>query len=549
MQVGAALASERRSAAQHTGCAPIGAASRVPNQPCVSVSDHPVSQFRSSRADDRPSVAPVAQVARAPDSDTHRASAGAAEPPLVVDLDGTLIRTDLLLETGLAALKLSPRALYEIALAARDGLASLKRAIATRVAIQPELLPYNAAFLAYLRAEHARGRRLVLATASDKRYADAIAAHLGLFSHVIGSDGETNVKADAKHTAIVAALGDSIYDYAGNSTDDLTLFARARRAILVDPDSGVETKARSLATIDAVFTSRTSPQRDVLNAIRPHQWLKNLLVFVPLVLAHKIFHGGALLQGLVAFVAFSLCASGVYLLNDLLDLNEDRRHQRKRSRPLASGDLPINLGILLVPAFFAAAFMLALALPWAFMGVLAAYLAATMAYTFFIKRTMLFDVVTLAGLYTIRIIAGSAALAIPLSFWLLAFSMFLFFSLALVKRYVEVAAQAPGVTRAESGRAYVTEDKETLSQLGIGSGLMAVMVMALYVDSNVSKTLYRHPEVIWLACPLALYLVSRVWMLARRDHMHDDPVVWIIRDWRSQIVLAAIGMLLLVATL
>jgi 4-hydroxybenzoate polyprenyltransferase len=274
-----------------------------------------------------------------------------------------------------------------------------------------------------------------------------------------------------------------------------------------------------------------------------------LLVFAPLILAHLVLDLDAIVTTAYAFMAFSLCASSVYILNDLTDLSEDRRHPKKRLRPFASGALPLRHGLMMIPALLAGALAIASQLPIAFGIVLGVYFALTLAYTFAIKRVMLWDVILLAGLYTIRIMAGSAALAIPHSFWLIAFSIFLFFSLAMVKRYTELRRSDCKSGLIERGRGYRTEDLESLSQFGIASGLISVLVLALYIDSPVVKTLYNHSEVIWLICPIMLYLIARVWVLARRDEIADDPIVFLINDRRSQITMAAGGALILLATL
>lgn len=297
----------------------------------------------------------------------------------------------------------------------------------------------------------------------------------------------------------------------------------------------------------ALIDQREGRAHPLVRALRPHQWLKNLLVLVPVILDHKVLDSGAVGAGAVAFAAFCLCASGVYVLNDLVDIERDRVHPRKRFRPFAAGELSPRIGMAMAAALLCAAALLALFLPPLFAAALATYFLTTLAYSLLLKRTLLFDVLCLAGLYTLRVIAGALATGIALSFWLLAFSTFLFLSLALVKRYVELAQLGAVGEKLSTGRGYRAEDLDTLSQLGIASGLVAVLVLALYIDSDAVRSQYRTPEAIWLICPILLYLVCRIWVLARRREMHDDPVVWALRDWRSQVMMGLAAVLMFFA--
>lgn len=464
---------------------------------------------------------------------------------LVVDLDGTLIRSDLLIETCFALLKANFFYIFVFPLWLARGKAHLKHEIAERVILDPELLPYQSDFLAYLREEHAKGRRLILATASNEKLAHAVASHLGLFSDVLASDSRHNLSGQRKLERIRRVLGDQGFAYAGNAQIDLLIWEYAEVALVVNAPKGVHRAAMRQGNVDRVFgNSEGGALLHHLRALRVHQWLKNLLVFVPLVMAHELNDVAQIGRAFLAFLAFSLCASSVYLLNDLLDLPDDRKHPTKKSRPLAAGDIPILNGVLLIPVFLASAFLASLALPPTFTAVLGLYYVSTLSYSFRLKRVALLDVITLAGLYTLRIIAGTVAVSTTFSFWLLAFSMFLFFSLALVKRYTELLlAQQDGKVKS-SGRGYRTSDLEGLSQFGSASAMMSVMVLALYINSEKVLSLYARPEVIWLLCPLVLYLITRIWFLARRGEVNEDPVLFIIRDRRSQ-GMALMGALLL----
>jgi 4-hydroxybenzoate polyprenyltransferase len=288
----------------------------------------------------------------------------------------------------------------------------------------------------------------------------------------------------------------------------------------------------------------------MIRAMRPHHWLKNGLVFIPILLNHDVFDIAAIQHGVVAFISFSLMASSIYLLNDIVDVEADRRHPTKSKRPLAAGQITERQAYLAMPLLLITAFALAFVLPEpkSFLLVLTAYLALALAYLYVLKRKLLVDVLGLAALHTLRILAGNAAAAIPLSSWLLAFSMFLFLSLALVKRYAELRITQDQSGLKKAGRGYHAEDIEALSQLGMASGCTCALIMALYVDSAAVKELYRHPELIWLVCPIILYQMARIWFLARRGQMPDDPLVFMIRDWRSQVTGAIVLAIMVAAT-
>ena len=458
------------------------------------------------------------------------------EYPLCVDLDGTLIHSDLLLESALALLGRNPLYLFAMAFWLLRGKAHLKREIARRCKIEVATLPYNAALVEWLRAERGQ-RRLVLCTASDAGYAHAVAAHLDLFSEVLASDGRSNLSGRHKAARLVERYGDRKFDYAGNTKVDLAVWRHARQGVVVGPSASLGKAAARVTTVERVFERERRPVRIWTRALRLHQWLKNLLVFLPLLAAHRLFSLDAAAHAAAAFVAFGLCASGVYLLNDLLDLASDRRHPRKRERPFAAGTLPLTAGLVAAPALTLAAFALALAIAPLFALTLLGYYVLTLAYSFRLKRIVMLDVVVLAALYTIRIVAGAAAIAQPLSFWLLAFSMFIFLSLAMLKRYTELRMlQANGWNNAE-GRGYRVDDLGLIQSLGAASGYLSVLVLALYINSTASEVLYHRPEVLWLLCPLLLYWISRMWVVAHRGQMHDDPVIYAMVDRVSRVVL------------
>lgn len=465
--------------------------------------------------------------------------------PLAVDLDGTLIATDLLWEGLFQLLRQQPLVILLIPLwLFSGGAARLKQEIAQRVDIDAAGLPYRQELLERLRTEKAAGRRLILATGSPRKFAEAISDHLGLFDTVIATDGATNMTCVRKRQRLIDDFGDGGFDYVGNSRHDVSVFEAARAAIVVAPDKAAarwqaEHGSELIAAPKVTWIT-------IAKMVRVHQWLKNALIAVPLVLDHAYFNPGMVLSAVIAFFAFSAAASSIYIVNDFFDLALDRRHPSKRKRPLAGGLISVPTGLVTAALLLVTSLALATLLPREFMWVLLAYLAATTAYTFAVKRMLLLDVLMLAGLYTMRILAGTFATGIDVSFWLLAFSSFFFLSLALVKRYVELRATNLEVGQRIAGRGYRAEDQEIVAQAGMASAFAAALVMALYIDSDAVRQQYAHPWMIWPLVPIVLYMVMRVWILARRDQLDDDPVVFIITDWRSQFI-ALVGVALLVA--
>jgi len=453
--------------------------------------------------------------------------------PLIVDLDGTLIRTDLLFETANCFLKLYPFHFFKLFLWLFRGKSVLKSELAERVQLDVTALPYNIDVLNWLRSEQNRGRRLVLATASHRLLAEQVALHLNLFEEVIATEGNLNLKSSAKAQALISRFGEAGFDYVGNDWPDLQVWAHAHTAHLVDAPPALVLNAKAQSRLGQVFIrGRPSIFWALLKAMRLHQWMKNLLVFVPLFAAHRYFDVSRDALALMAFVVFSLTASSVYLLNDLLDVQDDRHHARKRHRPFASGALSLVTGWAAWPALLVVAALLsALFMPWMFSLVLVVYFVLTLAYSLHLKQLAVVDVLTLAALYTLRIIAGAAAVAVPLSFWLLLFSMFIFLSLALIKRYSELkVARDAGKTGALRGRGYESDDLALVSSLGGSAGFIAVLVLALYIQDGQAAHLYAQPQLIWLVCPVMLFWISRAWLIAHRGRMHDDPIVFALKD-------------------
>lgn len=447
--------------------------------------------------------------------------------PLCVDLDGTLVKSNLLIETLVGALKHQPLLVFALPLWLARGRAALKQELAQRGYVDVALLPYDEQVLADLRRERLAGRQVFLATAADESIARRIAAHLGLFDGVVGSDGRENLKGEAKARALAERFGEKGFDYIGNDRHDIPVWERSREAIKVAP------RGHGLA--------------ELARALRVHQWAKNLLVFVPLLTSHRLLSGESIAESMLAFAAFSLVASGVYLVNDLLDLEDDRRHPSKRKRPLASGELAIGTAFVLVPVLLAVAAVIAIALPWRFGALLGAYVVGNLAYSLALKRVALLDVFLLAGLYTLRILAGAAAIQVPVSHWLLAFSLFAFLSLAFAKRFVEVANVAARNESGVEGRGYLAHDGPLLGMLGAASGYLSVLVFALYITSHEVVALYKSPALLWFVVPLLLYWISRVWLLAYRGRLHEDPVLFALHDVPSWITFEVILVVMLLA--
>jgi 4-hydroxybenzoate polyprenyltransferase/phosphoserine phosphatase len=467
---------------------------------------------------------------------------------LVVDVDNTLIKTDLLQESVFAILRRNALYLFMLPVWLLKGRAHLKQMLADRVEMSAALLPYQEDLLAYLRAEHAAGRKLLLATASNVRFATAIANHLGIFADVLGSTSTENLKGARKLAHIQQKLGDTPFAYAGDSTADLPIWKAAAAAVLVNVPNSLRKQVASHTQVVREFEDRKNLVKALFKAMRPHQWLKNTLVFVPLVLAHKLDQSLYLQHSILAFIAFCMCASSVYLLNDMLDLAADRQHPSKRFRPFAAGNLSIMHGVVAMVLLLLGSLVVAFFLPPLFLAMLILYYLCTLAYSIWLKEAALIDTLMLASLYTLRLIAGAAAIPVMPSFWLLAFSMFIFLSLALIKRYSELLVLASEGKGRLIGRAYHTEDMENLAQSGIASGYLAVMVMALYINSEAVVRQYARPEALWVLCPIMLYWISRMWLQTRRGEMHDDPVVFAIKDVRTYWLGALVIVVMLVAT-
>ena len=466
---------------------------------------------------------------------------------LCVDLDGTLVKSDTLVDSVLAMARQHPRALLKIPGWLAQGKAEFKRSVTSSVVLDVEHLPYNRPLLEWLRVQHGEGRAIYLATAADRALAVRVAEHLGIFAGVLASEGGTNLAGGNKLAAFQKQFGER-FCYIGNARPDAELLAACESPMVANAHRSLRARMRVAGTaVAASFDDRSPATRSWLKAVRLHQWAKNALIFVPLLLAHA-WNLGTIAGAVVAFFSFGLCASATYIINDLLDLEADRRHPRKSRRPFAAGDLSAIAGVLAVGLLMVISVLLAVALPrvvdavpgpyqltrpYAFLGWLALYTATTLTYSLYLKRKLLLDVFVLSGLYTVRILAGSAATGVAVSAWLAGFSVFFFLSLAFVKRFSELESLRERGVAVTNGRGYFVGDLEQLRALGTGAAYAAVVVLTLYINNPETEMLYRHVVRLWLAVPVLLLWLSQIWMLASRGEMHDDPVVFAITDKRS----------------
>jgi 4-hydroxybenzoate polyprenyltransferase len=426
------------------------------------------------------------------------------------------------------------------------GKAALKRSLAKDNTFEVASLPYNKELVSWLRQQKLAGRVLILCTASYRSIANAIAQHLDIFDEVMASDGQVNLAGRRKAAALTERFGAGGYDYVGNSSADLAVWESARQAIVVNATASLAKAAARLCKVERVFPAPSRGFTAWRRVLRVHQWMKNLLLFVPLLAGHQLLDTEAWIALLLAFVSFSLCASTVYIANDLLDLESDRAHPRKCNRPFASGVVPAWMAVVVAPLLLLASIALACLVGPAFLSWLLVYFLLTCLYSFVLKRLMLVDCLTLAVLYTLRIIAGAAAAGQILSFWLLAFSVFLFLSLAFVKRYAELQGQMLSGKQKIHGRGYFTSDAPLIQMLGITSGYAATVVLALYLNTDAVLMLYRTPEVVWGVVPVMLFWVSWIWIRAHRGEMHDDPLIFAIKD-KASLMAGVVFALVLVA--
>lgn len=467
--------------------------------------------------------------------------------PLCVDLDGTLVKSDTLIDSLLVLARTHPALLFALPFRLLRGKAAFKAFVTGHVTLDVVHLPYNHKVVQFLQEGHARGRAIYLATGADHRLAERVAAHLGIFAGVLGSDAASNLTGGRKLDRLRRELGDRPFDYIGNDVPDLPLLALATETIVANPSLRLRLRMRMRNIKPArTFVERGRPLWSAIRAIRPYQWSKNLLIFLPLVLAHVI-PLNLFLSGLLAFACFSLTASSAYIVNDLLDIESDRRHPQKRLRPFASGDLSAIAGLFMVLLFLALGLSGATLLPPAFLLWLLLYLAVTLAYTWYLKRIALVDVLILSGLYVLRLLAGSAATQSHISHWLAGFSAFLFLSLAIVKRFAELQNLRSSGLPPRNGRGYLLADTDQLRSFGTSSAFAAAMVFAIYISGPDVANLYHRPRLLWLIMPLLILWLCRLWLLASRGELEEDPLIFALTDRASLAIGAAVAVIAVLA--
>lgn len=476
--------------------------------------------------------------------------------PLCVDLDGTLIKSDTLYESAAALLTANPLKLLAVVPSLAGGKAKLKARMAAAVTLDPAALPYTDDLVEFLKAEKAAGRVLILVTAADSAIARAVADHVGLFDEVLASDGSINLRGRNKVAALVARFGAKGFDYVGNDATDVAVWRECRTAYVANGGGSVRRKAAAVATVSGTFGGRKPLLKVVAKALRVHQWVKNVLVFVPLVAAHRYGELDALLATMLYFVAFSLTASSLYVINDLFDLAADRKHPTKRKRPFASGDLPVSWGMVGGPLLLAVGLAVGFTVSLPAGIVLAFYAALTLTYSAVLKRVALLDVFVLAAFYMIRIIGGGAAAGIVASEWLLGFSWFFFLSLGFLKRVTELMRVRDKSGPDGHARGYGVADLDLLTRFGAISGFAAAVVLALYIQSDKGglatlggRPIYPTHEALWASVPLLLLWVCRLWLFTERGRMHDDPIVFALRDRASWAILGLLAVTVGVARL
>jgi 4-hydroxybenzoate polyprenyltransferase len=466
--------------------------------------------------------------------------------PLVVDLDGTLIHTDLLLEAILLLFRKNPFYIFLCLIWILKGRAYLKSKVFQKIHIPYELLPFNHNLIEFLKSEHDTGRKLILATASPSTAAAEIVRIHSFFDEVFGSNEAINLKGHKKRLLLDQHFGKGNYDYIGNSNSDLKIFESAHFTYLVNPSKALENRTRKISDLKHVWKTESS-MWNIFRSIRVYQWVKNLLIFVPLVTSHTFNSLNHISNALIGFIAFCLLASAGYIINDLFDLNSDRTHPQKSNRPFASGKVSISTAFIVFIFLFTAGFLAAFTLGYVFFIIALIYLTTSVNYSLFLKKIALYDVFILALLYSIRIFAGAVAIKVQLSFWLIAFSTFIFLSLAFIKRFSELIQISNEQNLSKRGRQYHKGDLSILQTMGIASGFLSVVVFSLYINSSEVVKLYSQPKILWAISLVFLFWISRIWLLTIRGEVDEDPIVFAIKDKTSYFTFLFIFVIILIS--
>ena len=454
---------------------------------------------------------------------------------LAVDLDGSLAKTDLLHESLIKALYAAPWILFQLPFWLLKGKAKLKEELAKRANLNVESLPYNEELIAYLEEEKAKGREIILCTGSWHTLAKQVCDKFSFFSGYYGSDEKGNLTGTNKARLLLDTYGEKNFSYVGNEKKDCKIWQHADSAVVISKSDSLVKLAEKACPVEKSIIRDKASLKVINKQIRIHQWVKNLLVFVPLITSHQTTDINLLFSVFLGFLAYSFCASATYILNDLSDLESDRQHHKKCFRPLACGALSITQGLVISAILLIASLIISLFLPLWFLLTLILYIVITLSYSFKLKRLQTIDITVLASLYTLRIISGAAAINILPSFWLLAFSMFVFLCLAIIKRLSEIYKskdKQEGDFKL-SGRGYYISDFPILMSLASTSGILSVLVFAMYINSPEVAALYAIPYALWLICPLFGYWIIRIVIMASRGQIDEDPIVFAIKDKRS----------------
>jgi len=463
--------------------------------------------------------------------ETNPADPQRLKRPLFVDMDGTLVRNDTLLEGLLEYLKHNPLRVCLVLIWVLRGKNFFKNAISIRQRLEPGQLAYNPDFFTYLTKEKASGRQLILVTGAPQVYAQSVGEHFGIFSEIHGSTDLFDLTGTRKLTYIRKLIGaETPFDYAGNSWVDLAVWKGADSAIVVNSAPSLVQRAGKISTVSETFDLKDQSLRKLMKAMRLHQWAKNLLIFVPLITAHRLFEFQAFITLLLCFLGFGLCASGVYMVNDLWDIKHDRAHPSKKLRPFASGELSLFAGFVGAPVLILGGLFFASVVSVSCVLMLVSYVLISLIYSFRWKELIVIDVLVLSLLYNWRILTGAGAVDIELSPWLIGFMGFLFYSLALAKRATELKMLEKLNLKKSGGRGYQVEDLLPVSMIGCGSGIVAVLILALYINSYRVQLYYPNSFFLWPLCVVCLYWISRVWLITIRGQMDQDPVAFALKD-------------------
>jgi 4-hydroxybenzoate polyprenyltransferase len=459
--------------------------------------------------------------------------------PLCVDLDGSLLNTDTLFES--MAIALRNWNFFKLMMWLIKGKAHFKERLSQEIMPDSKYLPYNRAVLKYIKEQKSLGRYLVLATGCNNKIAQSVSQHLGIFDEVIASDGKKNLRGATKAQALINRFGVQGFSYLGNDRVDLQVWKEALTGILVNTKDSVASQAERLVEIEARIFHSQNKLKSIFISLRPHHWIKNLLVFVPIILSNAFSDFYAWWQAWIVFLSLCATASAIYLINDIFDIEADRQHSSKRHRPIASGAISIKGAFILILAMLLIGLFLSAVTSTLLLVFI--YAVTGIAYSAYLKKLPLVDIFTLAGFYTIRLFIGGVASGYLVSLWLLAHSVFLFLSLAIVKRITEIRKLPISTKENIGGRGYFRGDSNILQSMGVGSSFASAIVLALYVQSDVAAKTYSHPEILWGIVPMILLWQCRIWLSSSRGNMNEDPIVFAVKDritWAIGILLVLI---------